>query len=98
VAGAIVVVSGASLRAGRATARAFAERGYDVALLARGAHTLDAAAADVEARGPGRVLALPTDVADAAQIDRAAARIERELGPIDVWINVARIHFPPAWA
>jgi NAD(P)-dependent dehydrogenase (short-subunit alcohol dehydrogenase family) len=89
VSGTIVVVSGACVGAGRATARAFAERGYDVALLARGAESLDAAAADIGARGPGRVLALPTDVADAAQVDRAAAQIERELGPIDVWINAA---------
>jgi NAD(P)-dependent dehydrogenase (short-subunit alcohol dehydrogenase family) len=31
----------------------------------------------------------PADVADAEQVERAAARIEQELGPIDVWINVA---------
>src|SRR3978361_373469 len=85
----IVVVSGASLGVGRATARAFAERGYDVALLARAADSLDAAAADVDARGGGRVLAIPTDVAEAEQVDRAAEQVERELGPIDVWVNVA---------
>ena len=74
---------------GRATARAFAERGYDVALLAREAESLDAALADVDACGDGRVLALPTDVSDATQVDRAAERVENELGPIDVWVNVA---------
>ena len=85
----VVVVSGASLGVGRATARAFAERGYDVALLARAAESLDAATADVDARGDGRVLALPADVSDPEQVDRAAARVEGELGPIDVWVNVA---------
>jgi short-subunit dehydrogenase len=83
------VVSGASLGVGRAAARAFAERGYDVALLARGADSLEAARADVDARGAGRVLAIATDVAEAAQVDRAAAQVERELGPVDVWVNVA---------
>ena len=32
---------------------------------------------------------IPVDVADAAQVDAAADRVERELGPIDVWVNVA---------
>jgi NAD(P)-dependent dehydrogenase (short-subunit alcohol dehydrogenase family) len=82
-------VSGASLGVGRAAARAFAERGYDVALLAREADSLHAAAADVDARGGGRVLAVATDVAESAQVDRAAAQVEDELGPIDVWVNVA---------
>jgi NAD(P)-dependent dehydrogenase (short-subunit alcohol dehydrogenase family) len=85
----VVVVSGASLGVGRATARAFAERGYDVALLARAAESLDAAAVDVDALGPGRVLALPVDVAMATQVESAVDRVERELGPIDVWVNVA---------
>ena len=82
-------MSGASLGVGRATARLFAERGYDVALLARAAESLDAARADVDARGSGRVLAVATDVAVAAEVERAAERIELELGPIDVWVNVA---------
>jgi NAD(P)-dependent dehydrogenase (short-subunit alcohol dehydrogenase family) len=82
-------VSGASLGIGRATACAFAERGYDVALLARAAESLEAASADVDARGDGRVLAVATDVSDATQVDRAAEQIENELGPIEVWVNVA---------
>ena len=37
----------------------------------------------------GRALAIPVDVADAAGVEAAAERIERELGPIDVWVNNA---------
>jgi short-subunit dehydrogenase len=85
----VVVVSGGSLGVGRAAACAFAARGYDVAILARGAESLDAAAADIGARGAGAVLAIATDVAEASEVDRAAERIEQELGPIDVWVNVA---------
>ena len=32
---------------------------------------------------------IPTDVADQAQVFAAADRVEDELGPIDVWVNVA---------
>jgi NAD(P)-dependent dehydrogenase (short-subunit alcohol dehydrogenase family) len=42
----------------------------------------------VEAMG-GQALAIPTDVADDAAVETAAARVEAELGPIDVWINNA---------
>jgi NAD(P)-dependent dehydrogenase (short-subunit alcohol dehydrogenase family) len=86
--GRVVVVTGASAGVGRAVARAFGDAGDSVALLARGEVGLDAAAKDVEAAG-GRALAIPTDVADHAQVEAAAARTERELGPIDVWVNVA---------
>src|SRR5207249_4670819 len=43
---------------------------------------------DVEARG-GSALVLPLDVADAEAVENAAERVERELGPIDVWVNNA---------
>lgn len=83
-----VVVTGASGGIGRATAVAFARMGCRVALLARGRQGLDGAAREVEAAG-GIALALPTDVADHAQVEAAAERVEREFGPIDVWINNA---------
>ena len=86
--GQVVVVTGASGGIGRATATAFGARGAKVALLARGEAGLAGAARDVEAGG-GQALVLPTDVADPAQIEAAAERVETELGPIDVWVNVA---------
>ena len=84
----VVVVTGASSGVGRATVRAFAERGADVALIARGVDGLEAAAKEVEAAG-GRALVLPLDVADAEAVDAAAGHAEEELGPIDVWVNNA---------
>src|ERR671923_1482549 len=86
--GKVVAVTGASAGIGRAVVREFARRGAHVGLIARGEDRLQAAAAEVEEHG-GRACVAPADVADAAQVERAAELIESELGPIDVWVNVA---------
>ena len=84
----IVVITGAGAGVGRACVTEFARHGCDVALLSRDPDRLNAAAADARKYGV-RALPIPTDVADAAAVEAAAARTEEELGPIDVWVNVA---------
>jgi short-subunit dehydrogenase len=84
----VVVITGASAGIGRACARLFAERGYDVGLIARGGDGLTAAEAEVELAG-ARAFAVQADVSDDKAVDAAAERIEQELGPIDVWVNDA---------
>lgn len=84
----VVVITGASAGVGRATAHRFARDGACVALLARESPALQHAADEVRERG-GIALPLAVDVADAAQVEAAAERIEQELGPIDIWINAA---------
>ncbi|MFE9103801.1 SDR family oxidoreductase [Actinomadura geliboluensis] len=84
----VVVLTGATGGIGRATGREFARRGARIALLARGEQGLDGAAADVAAAG-GHPLPIAVDMADRDRVAEAAARTEKELGPIDVWVNVA---------
>jgi NAD(P)-dependent dehydrogenase (short-subunit alcohol dehydrogenase family) len=86
----VVVITGASAGVGRATVRRFARAGGSIALLARGEAGLEGAKREVEAAG-GRALAIPADVADPAAVEAAAERIERELGPIAVWVNDAMV-------
>ncbi|MGH9056673.1 MAG: SDR family oxidoreductase [Acidimicrobiales bacterium] len=92
-----VVITGSSAGIGRASARAFGARGDSVGLLARGTKGLEGAAREVGAAG-GQALAVPADVADYEQVVAAARRVEEELGPIDVWVNVAFTSvFAPFW-
>ena len=84
----VVVITGASAGIGRATARAFGRLGARVGLVARGEDGLRAARDEVEEAG-GRAIICPTDVADPAHLEAAAEKVERELGPIDIWVNNA---------
>ncbi|WP_430378603.1 SDR family oxidoreductase [Streptomyces sp. B1-3] len=86
--GKVVVVTGASGGVGRATARAFAERGARVALLARGREGLAAAADEVERAG-GEALVVSVDVSDAKAVEDAAQQVVDAFGHIDVWVNNA---------
>ncbi len=85
----IVVITGAGAGVGRAVAEEFARHGWSVALLSRDVTRLNAAAAELVERYGVRTLAIPTDVADANAVEAAADKVERELGPIHTWINVA---------
>jgi len=85
-----VAITGASAGIGRAAARAFAAAGDRVGLIARGTERLEATRREVDAAG-GAGLAAPADVSDAEAVDRAAEYVERNLGPIDVWVNAAMV-------
>jgi NAD(P)-dependent dehydrogenase (short-subunit alcohol dehydrogenase family) len=84
----VVVITGASAGVGRATVREFAKHGAWIGLISRGTDGLEGARREVEAAG-GRALVLQVDVANAADVEAAAARVESELGPIDIWVNNA---------
>jgi NAD(P)-dependent dehydrogenase (short-subunit alcohol dehydrogenase family) len=71
--GRVVVITGGSMGIGRATAVAFAEGGWSVAILARGEGALKSTEQDLRAMSVP-ALALSVDVADAAAVNLAAVR------------------------
>jgi len=83
-----VVITGASAGLGRAVAREFGAHGARVGLLARGRDGPEAAKQEIEKSG-GSAMAVPTDVSDASAVEKAAAIVEEQFGPIDIWINNA---------
>lgn len=84
----VVVITGASAGVGRAAAHAFAREGARIGLIARSERALEDVKAEVESLG-GYALALPADIANPEQVESAAATIEAQFGPIDVWVNNA---------
>ena len=85
----VIVITGAAAGVGRASAQMFARtEGAHIGLIARGLEALEGAKRDVEALG-GKAIIIQCDVADAEGMEAAAERVETELGPIDVWVNVA---------
>ncbi len=86
--GRVALVTGASKGIGAACAREFARAGATVVCVARDAARLEAAVAAL--RGEGLAAhAMAADLTDAAQAEAVVARVEREVGPIDVLLNSA---------
>jgi len=82
------VITGASSGIGLASARAFADEGAEVALLARGEEGLDRAARLVEQRG-GKAHVLPVDVADRPALGEAIDEAASRMGGFDVLVSNA---------
>ncbi len=83
------IVTGASKGLGFAMARAFAEAGADVALIARRPDALGEARRAIADGVKSRVIAIPCDVAQAGDIAAAHAAAMREFGKVDILVNNA---------
>lgn len=85
-----VVITGGTAGIGRATAAEFARHGYNVAVIARSREGLEDTRRELERFGVA-VLPIEADTGNAGDIEQAAERVERELGPIRVWVNSAMV-------
>ena len=88
--GRTVLVTGAGRGIGRSIALRFAEEGARVALVARTEKNLAETARLLEGAG-GKNLAIPADITVAGTAETCVARVEAELGPIDVLVNNAGV-------
>jgi 3-oxoacyl-[acyl-carrier protein] reductase len=86
----IALVTGASQGIGRATSLLLAEAGAKIAVAARTAEKLSSLVAEIEAAG-GAALAVPMDVADAAQVRAGFQQLLAKFGRLDILVNNAAI-------
>jgi short-subunit dehydrogenase len=85
-----VIVTGASAGVGRATALRFGKAGARVGLIARDAAALNEVKREIESSGVEAAVAA-ADVSDAEAVFAAAEKLEKTLGPIDIWVNDAMV-------
>ena len=84
--GRTAIITGASRGLGKALARELATRGWDLVVDARDADALASARDEIDAAGPGRVVAVPGDVADAAHVGELVAAATATGGGLDLLV------------
>ncbi len=89
--GKVAVITGASSGLGADAARAYAEQGADVALLARRKEKLESVCAEITAKTGRKAIAVPCDVSKEDSVKAAVDEVLAEFGKIDILLNDAGI-------
>ncbi|KAL1604609.1 putative NRPS-like protein biosynthetic cluster [Nothophoma quercina] len=90
--GKVAIVMGASSGIGAATAAALAREGCHVALAARRVDALESLKKRLTIR-EGKIITQKTDVTDKAQVEALVAAAEKQLGPVDIFVNVSGVMY-----
>ncbi len=84
----VVIITGASRGIGRATALEFASQGAHVAVGSRSKDELDSLVSEIESAG-GSAMAVESDVARKADVDRFVNEAIKHFGTVDILVNNA---------
>ncbi len=87
--GRTAVITGGSMGIGKAVGKELAREGVNLVLLARGKENLDRVAREISSENNVDVLAIPTNMADSASVDAAAAAAAERFGTIHILVNTA---------
>src|SRR5690625_3635377 len=94
LAGKVAVVTGSSRGIGEAVAQRLAANGVGVAVNGRDTAAIDAVVDTIRADG-GRAMSVPADCTDSAALGAMRAKVEAELGPVDILVANAGGGRPP---
>jgi NAD(P)-dependent dehydrogenase (short-subunit alcohol dehydrogenase family) len=86
------IVTGSTKGIGKAIAFALAEAGANVVISSRKGDVCDAVAAEVNARGGGKAVAIPANVSRDEDLDRLVAQTEAQLGSADILVLNAAVN------
>lgn len=89
------VITGSSKGIGKAIAEKLAKEGFNIAICARNAATLEKAAADIQAVNPAvKVLAVPVDMGKKEEVIAFAQQIKSTFSTVDILVNNAGLFVP----
>src|SRR5437762_1304156 len=86
----VVVITGAGAGVGRALSYAFAKQGANLGVISRSEDRLLSLKKEMQPFNR-KVAVASLDVSDPDELERAAEVVEREFGPIDIWVNNAMV-------
>ncbi len=90
----VAVVTGSSRGIGAATAKLLAKNGAKVAVnYVKAKEKGEAVVEDIRKAG-GKAILVQADVVDPAQVKTLIEKTQKELGPVDILVNNANMHFP----
>src|SRR5690625_6969230 len=87
--GKTAIVTGASSGIGAQIAKELAEHGVNVVLAARSEDKLLEVAKEIESKGKGKVLYVPTDIREQTSVETLVQKAEKTFGSVNILVNNA---------